>query len=123
MATFLVLVVAGGGIVGPRLGHAVVLGIAFIAQTEGADVFNGHGFNPRSIFCGAGSVYCRDGITSNSIRDTLAINAIRALHLDFGAVDIIYNERENQFYVLEVNTAPGLEGTTLQKYTESINAL
>ena len=46
--------------------------------------------------------------------------AIKALGLDFGAVDIIYNEAEDQHYVLEVNTAPGLEGTTLQKYTEAI---
>ena len=58
MATFPVLVVAGGGIVGPGLGYAVVLGIEFIVQTEGPDVFNGHRFNPRSILGGAESVYC-----------------------------------------------------------------
>ena len=58
LATFTVLVVAGGGIVGPGLGHSVVLVIAFITQTEGPDVFNGIRFNSRSIFCSAGSVYC-----------------------------------------------------------------
>jgi D-alanine-D-alanine ligase-like ATP-grasp enzyme len=36
--------------------------------------------------------------------------------LDFGAVDIIYNAKRNECYVLEVNTAPGLEGTTVEKY-------
>jgi D-alanine-D-alanine ligase-like ATP-grasp enzyme len=38
--------------------------------------------------------------------------------LDFGAVDVIWNEKEDKYYVLEVNTACGLEGTTLDKYVE-----
>ena len=40
--------------------------------------------------------------------------------LDFGALDIIYNERENNAYVLEVNTAPGLEGETVFEYALGI---
>lgn len=47
-----------------------------------------------------------------------AIAAITSLGLAFGAVDIICNEKENKYYVLEVNTAPGLSGTTLEKYIE-----
>jgi D-alanine-D-alanine ligase-like ATP-grasp enzyme len=43
--------------------------------------------------------------------------------LDFGAVDVIWNEREGKAYVLEINTAPGLEGTTLTKYKEAITEL
>jgi glutathione synthase/RimK-type ligase-like ATP-grasp enzyme len=43
--------------------------------------------------------------------------AVRALGLDFGAVDIIHG-MDGEFYVLEVNTAPGLTGTTLDKYVE-----
>ena len=43
-----------------------------------------------------------------------------AVGLKIGAVDIIWNELENKCYVLEINTAPGLEGTTLVKYTEAI---
>lgn len=44
-----------------------------------------------------------------------AIKAVSALGLDFGAVDIILGT-DGVFYVLEVNTACGLEGTTLEKY-------
>jgi glutathione synthase/RimK-type ligase-like ATP-grasp enzyme len=47
-------------------------------------------------------------------------NSIRALQvsgLDFGAVDIIVNANEDRSYVLEINSAPGLEGTTLESYT------
>jgi hypothetical protein len=41
-----------------------------------------------------------------------------ALKLNFGAIDIIFNSKYNKAYVLEVNTAPGLAGTTTLKYTE-----
>ena len=47
-----------------------------------------------------------------------AITAIKALGLDFGAVDLIWNQKQNKYYVLEVNTACGMEGTTLNKYVE-----
>ena len=47
-----------------------------------------------------------------------AIAAVEALDLDFGAVDVVYNGKEQKAYVLEVNSAPGLSGTTLDKYVE-----
>ena len=65
-------------------------------------------------------MFCRDDVVRNDTMDLLAISAVDSLGLDFGAVDIIWNESEDQYYVLEVNTAPGVEGTTLQKYTEAI---
>lgn len=49
-----------------------------------------------------------------------AINAIITLGLDFGAVDIIYNKHEDKWYVLEINTAPGISGTTLDRYVKAI---
>jgi glutathione synthase/RimK-type ligase-like ATP-grasp enzyme len=47
---------------------------------------------------------------------------IEALGLDFGAVDIIWNEKSNKAYVLEVNTAPGLEGTTVSDYANGFRS-
>jgi len=67
-----------------------------------------------------GWAFCRDGIVEPNDLRSLAIDACRALGLDFGAVDIIWNEREMKCYLLEVNTAPGLEGTTLRKYTQAV---
>lgn len=50
-----------------------------------------------------------------------ALKTIEALALDFGAVDIIYNAKQEKAYVLEVNTACGLEGTTLDEYVAAIS--
>lgn len=52
----------------------------------------------------------------------VAIQAVAALGLDFGAVDICTKGRgdSRQVYVLEVNTAPGLEGQTLTAYIDAI---
>lgn len=47
--------------------------------------------------------------------------AVKALGLHFGAVDVVFNEQQGRAYVLEVNTAPGVEGTTLDKYVEAFN--
>jgi glutathione synthase/RimK-type ligase-like ATP-grasp enzyme len=48
-------------------------------------------------------------------RHEAAINACKALGLDFGAVDLIQDIKGN-YYVLEINTAPGLEGATVANY-------
>jgi len=66
-----------------------------------------------------GWVYCRSDIHIPTDLTKLAIRAVEALGLTHGAVDIIWNEKENKCYVLEVNTAPGLTGTTLSKYIEA----
>lgn len=42
-----------------------------------------------------------------------AIAAVRTLGLDFGAVDLVMHRDNGRAYVLEVNTAPGLESPTL----------
>lgn len=71
-----------------------------------------------------GWIFCRDDLIFTGGRDALeriARDAISALGLDFGAVDIIYNSLDNKYYVLEVNTAVGLEGTTLDNYARKIN--
>lgn len=43
------------------------------------------------------------------------VNAIAALGLDFGAVDVGWNAKQG-YCVFEVNTAPGIENTTLDAY-------
>lgn len=52
-----------------------------------------------------------------------ALDAISALGLDFGGVDVIWNEKEGKAYVLEINTACGLEERTAEKYAEVLESL
>lgn len=48
-----------------------------------------------------------------------ALKAAEVTGIDFGAIDVLWNESEGKAYVLEVNTAPGLEGTTLENYAKA----
>lgn len=65
-----------------------------------------------------GFIYAREGFETPPSVEEQAVLAIKACGLDFGAVDIIFNERKQTAYVLEVNTAPGLTGQTLAGYVE-----
>lgn len=67
-----------------------------------------------------GWIFARDEINPPNGIGILALSACNALGLHSGAVDIIWNEHEDKCYVLEVNTAPGIEGTTCKKYTNKI---
>lgn len=67
-----------------------------------------------------GWVFTRTGIQEPADLRQQALVAINALGLDFGAVDIIWNQHENKCYCLEVNTAPGIEGTTVDAYANAI---
>jgi len=65
-----------------------------------------------------GWVFGRDGVEISDKIAEVAVKAVKALGLDFGAVDIINSKRRGVF-CLEVNTAPGMEGTTLGRYVEA----
>lgn len=67
-----------------------------------------------------GWVFCLKDIVEPDGLRVLGVNAIRALGLDFGAVDIIWNKLNDSLYVLEVNSAPGLCNTTVEVYANAI---
>lgn len=66
---------------------------------------------------GNGFIFAHEGVDVPEKAKRDAIMAVKQLGLDFGAVDVVHGT-DGKFYILEVNTAPGLEGTTLQKYVE-----
>ncbi len=76
--------------------------------------------NTRVRNLGNGYVYTRDAIVLPENIETLATKAVEACGYSYGAVDIIYNEKRNQCFVLEVNSRPGLMGTTLENYINAI---
>lgn len=55
-----------------------------------------------------------------------ALRAVKAIGLDFGAVDVIstdekYQDGTRKAYVLEINTAPGLRDKNLQLYADRLS--
>lgn len=70
-----------------------------------------------------GFIYARSELNVPQCVKDVAIQVFHATGLDFGAIDIIYNEKNNRAYALEVNTAPGLTGTTLQNYVDMFKEL
>ena len=82
--------------------------------------FDASNRNTRVRNVGNGYVYCRDDINPPDGAADLAVRAVEAVGYEYGAVDLIYNEKRNQCYVLEVNSRPGLMGTTLARYADAI---
>ena len=71
-----------------------------------------------------GFIYVRGDIKNYSLDiiahlTTVSVGIVKALDLDFGAVDLIV-DKKGWVYALEVNTAPGLEGTTMDNYVVAI---
>lgn len=67
-----------------------------------------------------GYVFCRqDVVKPPGIRE-LAIQASKVTKSHFKGVDIGYNEKLNQLFVIEVNSAPGMEGSTVVDYSNTI---
>lgn len=69
-----------------------------------------------------GFIFANKDVVLPEVAKQQAIIAVESLGLDFGAVDLVHG-KDNRWYVLEVNTAPGLEGTTLEKYVEAFRNL
>lgn len=51
--------------------------------------------------------------------ENIAVDAVGALGLDFGAVDIVREEGTGDEYVLEVNSAPSLDEANLERYGDA----
>lgn len=69
-----------------------------------------------------GYVFCRDGLVEPAGLRDLAVQATQSLGYNLGAVDVAFNERHGRLAVLEVNANPGLQGTTLETYSNAIVA-
>lgn len=65
-----------------------------------------------------GWVFCREGCHCPDFVREASIKSVKALGLDFGAVDIAV--RDGRYCIFEINSAPGLEGSTLYSYVRAI---
>lgn len=77
---------------------------------------------PRSLIRNLenGYVYACNDVNAPVCVTEVAQRCMGCLDLNFGAVDVVWRESDNRAFVLEVNSAPGLEGTTVKKYAEYI---
>lgn len=79
--------------------------------------------NKRIIRCHDNNwVLCRTNVEFNSDVTAVARKAIEVLRLDFGAVDVLWHEG-NGATVLEVNTAPGIEGSLVTAYADEFKRI
>jgi hypothetical protein len=53
------------------------------------------------------------------LRD-LALRAARVSSSDFRGVDVGYNQLKDELFVIEVNSAPGIQGSNINKYLEAV---
>lgn len=67
-----------------------------------------------------GYVFCRDNVVEPNDLRPLAVSAVQALGRTYGAVDIIWQEKSNKSFVLEVNSRPGMQGSTVKDYVDQI---
>ena len=51
---------------------------------------------------------------------TLALAASKVSASDFRGVDIGYNAKKDELFVIEVNSAPGIQGSNVNKYLEAM---
>lgn len=63
-----------------------------------------------------GFTYAREDVRPPSDVLDGARRALIAVGVDFGAVDVVWRERDSRAFVLELNTAPGLAGSTVDDY-------
>lgn len=81
--------------------------------------FNGE-VNTKVRNTANGYVFCsQDVVEPEGIRE-LALKASKVTNSDFRGVDIGYNEKLNELFVIEVNSAPGIEGSNIQRYIDAI---
>lgn len=65
-----------------------------------------------------GWVFCRENLQTPKLVEEVAELAVNRIGLDFGAVDIGYHKSYG-VCVYEINTAPGIEGQTLENYART----
>lgn len=66
-----------------------------------------------------GFVFCHCDSEPDGLRE-LAIRASRVVGSDFKGVDIGYNEKLNELFCIEVNSAPGMQGSNINSYVNTI---
>lgn len=72
-----------------------------------------------------GYVFCQEISLTPALEqriNALALAAAGVCTSDFKGVDLAYNEASDDLFVIEVNSAPGIEGSNVEKYGKAVLA-
>jgi hypothetical protein len=72
-----------------------------------------------------GYVFCQEITLTPALEqriNALALAAAGVCTSDFKGVDLAYNEANDDLFVIEVNSAPGIEGSNVEKYGKAVLA-
>lgn len=83
-------------------------------EAETSHVYRIRSYPNGWVFC-RNNVVCPERVLQESIR------AVEVLGLDFGAVDVGFRRSDSAVRIFEVNTAPGIEGSTIDTYARSLS--
>jgi D-alanine-D-alanine ligase-like ATP-grasp enzyme len=97
--------------VGRRGGESIIISVQQKLRSREAEVVDTRVRNHDN-----GYIFARNNVNPPAAVIEGAKRALEASGLDFGAVDVIWNAHYGRAYVLEINTSPGLEGTTVEDY-------
>ena len=67
-----------------------------------------------------GYVFCSENVVEPEGIRELALKASKVTQSDFKGVDIGWNEKKQELFVIEVNSAPGIEGSNVNRYVQTI---
>lgn len=67
-----------------------------------------------------GYIFCQQVENEPAGLRELALAAAKVSPSDFRGVDIGYNERNDELFIIEVNSAPGITGSNIGKYVQGI---
>jgi glutathione synthase/RimK-type ligase-like ATP-grasp enzyme len=67
-----------------------------------------------------GYVFCQEVTNEPEGLRELALKAAAVVQSDFKGVDIGYNEKKDDLFIIEVNSAPGICGSNIGKYVQGI---
>lgn len=93
--------------------------IVHVLEKRKRKEFNGE-VNTKIRNTANGYVFCSDNVVEPPGIRELALKAAKVTNSDFKGVDIGFNEKLNELFVIEVNSAPGIQGTNVDRYIQAI---
>ena len=96
--------------------------VRILEKRKKKGVFEGNTFVRNTA---NGYVFCREDVNPWNVEELkeLALKARRITRSDFVGVDVGFNDYYKRYFVIETNSAPGIEGSNVNDYVDVISNL